>query len=142
MPPMQFSTLVLPAPFGPISASSSPGSTPSDTRSSTCSPPKRRLSAETASSAIPPPGAAILLDRAIAAALRAGAAEIELLDVAVAAQPRAVTVEHDAPVLQHIAVIRDGQRRRRALFHDHDRDAESIADLHDPLHQVLDHHRR
>ena len=31
MPLMQLSTLVLPAPFGPISASSSPASTASDT---------------------------------------------------------------------------------------------------------------
>ena len=40
---MQLSTLVLPAPFGPISANSSPGSTAKDTSSSTVKPPKRRL---------------------------------------------------------------------------------------------------
>src|SRR5262245_31167875 len=137
---MQFSTLVLPAPFGPIRASSSPRSTASDTRSSTCKPPKRRLSDETASSAIPSPGTAILLGVAIAAALRA-AAKIELLDVAMLAQPRGVAVEDDAPVLEHIAVVCDCKRCGRALLDDHDRQVEGCADLHDALHQLVDHDR-
>src|SRR5262245_19514400 len=139
---MQLSTLVLPAPFGPISGSSSPRSTPSDTRSSTCRPPNRRLNAETASSAIPSPGAAILLHGAVAAPFRAGLAEIELLDVAMRAQPRAVAVEHDAAVLQHVAMVGHGERRARALLHDHDRHVKVAPDLHDALHQLRDQHRR
>src|ERR1041384_1014581 len=143
MPLMQLSTLVLPAPFGPISANSSPRATRSDTRSSTCRPPKRNDNASTLSSAIPSPGAAILLDSAIAAAFRAaGLAEIELLDVAVLAQPRAVAVEHDAAVLQHVAVVRDRERGGGALLHDHDGDAELVPDLHDARIQVFDHDRR
>src|SRR5436189_102971 len=104
MPLMQLSTLVLPAPFGPISANSSPRSARSDTRSSTCRPPKRSDKASSSSSAIPSPGAAILLHSAIAAPFRAASlAEIEFLDVVVLAQPCAVAVEHDAAVLQHVA---------------------------------------
>src|SRR6266850_437711 len=112
MPLMQLSTLVLPAPFGPISASSSLGPTPNETRSSTVSPPNRRVSVSTASSAIPPPAPAVLLDVAVAPARTGRLAEIEFLDVRVAAQPRGVAVEHDAAVLHHIAVVRDGERDR------------------------------
>src|SRR5436305_3097011 len=143
MPLMQLSTLVLPAPFGPISANSSPRSTRNDTWSSTCRPPKCNDSASTSSSAIPSPGAAILLDSAIAAPFRAaGLAEIELLDVAVLAQSRAVAIEHDTAVLQHVAVVGDREGRSRALLDDHDGDAELVPDLHDARHQVLDHDRR
>ena len=38
-------------------------------------------------------------------------------------------VEHDAAVFQHIAVIGDIQRDRRALLDDHDGDAELAPDL-------------
>src|SRR6266851_8529611 len=139
MPLMQLSTLVLPAPLGPMSANSSPRSTASDTRSSTWRPPKRSVSRSTSSSAIPSPGAASLLQVAIAAPFRGpGLAEIELLDIAVVAQPRPVSVEHDAAVLQHIAVVGNGQRRGRTLLDDHDGDAELLPDLHDAGHQVLD----
>src|SRR5437660_1624072 len=141
MPLMQFNTLVLPAPFGPISANSSPRSMESETRSSTCSPPKRRLSDETASSAIPSPGAAILLDRAVAAPIRACAAEIELLDVAMLAQPPSVAVEHDPAVFQHVAIVGDAERRCGALLDDHDRDAELVADPRHARHQLRDHDR-
>src|SRR5436305_14918033 len=128
MPLMQLSTLVLTAPFGPISASSSPRSARGDRRSSTCRPPKRNDNASTSSSAIPSPGAAILLHGAVTAPFgAAGLAEIELLDVAVLAQPCAVAVEHHAAVLQHVAIVGDGERGGRALFHDHDRDAELVA---------------
>src|ERR1044072_8630617 len=137
MPLMQLSTLVLPAPFGPISANSSPRATRSDTRSSTCRPPKRNDNASISSSAIPSPGAAILLHGAIAAPFRAaGLAEVEFLDIAMLAQPCAVAVEHDAAVLQHVAVVCDRKRRRSALLDDHDRDAELVPDLHDARHQV------
>src|SRR5512145_3337333 len=102
---MQLKALVLPAPLGPMRANSSAGSTANDRSSSTVRPPKRRLKLSTSSSAIPPPAAAVLLDLAVAAArAAAGQAQIELLDVGMVAQAGAVSVEHDAAVLQDVAV--------------------------------------
>src|SRR6266702_519305 len=110
---MQLKALVLPAPLGPIRANSSAGSTANDRPSSTVRPPRRRLRLSTSSSAIPPPAAAVLLDVAIAAALpAAGLAQIELLDVGMAPQARAVAVEYDAAILQHVAVVGDLQCNR------------------------------
>src|SRR5215213_1238862 len=79
-PQMQFSTEVLPAPFGPTSANSSPGRGANETPCRTCRPPKARRIDSTRSSAIPAAGAAILLHVAIVAT-RADAAEIELGDI-------------------------------------------------------------
>src|ERR1700690_1739329 len=108
---MQFSTLVLPAPLGPISASNSLASIPSDMPSSTTRPPNRKRSNSIVSSAIPPPAAAILLDAPIAPAITAGRLpEIEFLDIAVRAQPRALAIEYDSAIFKHIAVIGDAQR--------------------------------
>src|SRR5262245_45843440 len=142
MPLTQLSTLVLPAPFGPISANSSPVSTASEIPSSTVSPPKRSERRSMASSAIPSPAAAILLDVAIAPSLAALAAEIELLDVGMAAQALGGAVEHDAAVLHHIAVVGDLERHRRTLLDDQDGDAELAPDLGEPAQHVLHHHRR
>src|SRR3984893_6375036 len=99
MPLMQLSTLVLPAPFGPINASSSPAAAANETSSSTTNPPNRSVRRSTASSAIPPPASPILLDVAIAAPRAGGAAEVELLHVGMLAQPLGGAVEHDAAVL-------------------------------------------
>src|SRR5437660_4113441 len=116
MPLKQLSTLVLPAPFGPISASNSPGAAANETSSSTTSPPNRRVRRSTASSAIPPPAPAILLDVAIAAARACGAAEVELLHVGMLAQPLGRAVKHEAAVLHHVTVVGDGERDRGALL--------------------------
>src|SRR5258708_7210145 len=110
--------------------------------SSTVSPPNLRLRASISSSAIPSPAAAILLDLAIAAALAARLAEIEFLDVLVAAKPGAVAVEHDAAVLQHVAVIGDLKRHRRALLDEQHGNPKRAADLDQPADQVLDDDRR
>src|ERR1700757_691017 len=126
---MQLSTLVLPAPLGPISARSSPGSTENEAWSSTTSPPNRRVRRSTASSAIPPPAPAILLDVAIAAPRAGGAAEVELLHVGMLAQPLGGAVEHDAAVLHDVAVVRDGERDRGALLDQQDGEIELAADL-------------
>src|SRR5947208_12542771 len=142
MPLMQLSTLVLPAPFGPMSAMSSPLSTAKETRSSTTSPPNRRVSASTASSAIPPPAPTILLDVAVASPRAGRLAEIEFLDVRVAAQPLGAAVEHDAAVLHHVAVVRDRERDGGALLDQKDRDAELAADLGEAARQILDDDRR
>src|SRR6266571_4390155 len=47
---MTLKSVVLPAPFGPISATSSPASTLKDTRSSATTPPKRTLRSRTSRS--------------------------------------------------------------------------------------------
>src|SRR5215472_550137 len=129
MPLTQLSTLVLPAPFGPMSANSSPAATASETRSSTVRPPKRRVRPSMSSSAIPSPAAAILLDVAIASSLAALAAEIEFLHVRVLAQALSRAVKHDAAVFHDIAVIGDVERYSGALLHDQDGDAELAPDF-------------
>src|SRR5471030_714407 len=135
MPLMQLSTLVFPAPLGPISASNSPGSTASDMPSSTTSPPNRNRSDSTVSSAIPPPTAAILLDGTIAPTIAAGGlSKIEFLDIAVGTQPRAFAVEHDATIFEHIAVISNAQCGGSTLLDDNDCGAEFLPDLHQPRH--------
>src|SRR5215468_2442572 len=140
---MQLKALVLPAPFGPISAKSSAASTLNDRRSNTVSPPKRKLRSSTSSSAIPPPTAAVLLDVAIAAAHpTAGSAQIELLDVGMALEPGSVAVQYGAAVLQHVTVVGQFERHRRALLHQHYGNAEPALDLNEPRHEVVDHHRR
>src|SRR5260370_15007405 len=143
MPLTQLSTLVFPAPLGPISASNSPASAASEMPSSTTRPPNRSFSASISSSAIPPPTAAILLDRAIAPAIGVGRlSEIEFLDIAVGAQPCAVTVEDDPAVFKHVAVVGDIQRDRGALFHDDDGHAELAANPREAPDQLLHHDRR
>src|SRR5262245_48660389 len=135
---MQLKALVLPAPLGPISANSSAGSTANDRPSSTVSPPKRRLRSATSSSAIPPPAAAVLLDVAVAAACAAARlAQVEFLDVGMIAETRAVAVEHDAAVLQHVAVVGHVERNGRALLDQHDGEPELAFDLHKAHHQVV-----
>src|SRR5262245_56905581 len=126
---MQLKALVLPAPLGPISANSSPASTANDRSCSTVKPPNCRLRSSTSSSAIPPPAAAVLFDVAVAAAPAARLAEIEFLDVGMVGQARAVAVEHDAAVLEDIAVVGNLQCHGRALLHQHDGNIELAARL-------------
>src|SRR5215468_5937327 len=140
MPLTQLSTLVLPAPLGPMSANSSPAATASETRSSTVKPPKRRVRPSISSSAIPSPAAAILLDVAIASSLATLAAEIEFLHVRVRAQALSRAVEHDAAVFHDIAVVGDVERYGGALLHDQDGDAELAPDFGKASHQVFHQH--
>src|SRR5262249_37938525 len=142
MPLTQLSTLVLPAPLGPMSANSSPCSTARDTPSSTVRPPKRRVRCSTASSAIPSPAAAVLLDVAVAPAFAAGAAEIEFLDIGMAAQALGCAVEHDAAALHHVAVVGDLRGSRRALFEGRDGEAGPTRDLGEPAQKARDYARR
>src|SRR4051812_39603050 len=124
MPLTQLRTLVLPAPFGPISANSSPPATLRETSSSTRSPPKRSERCSIASSAIPPPASTVLLDGTVASALAAGMAEIEFLDVRMITQARGVTVQHDAAVFHDVTIVGNLQRHRRALLDNEDADVE------------------
>src|SRR6267378_3628995 len=118
MPLTQLSTLVLPAPFGPINANSSPAASASDTPSRTVRPPNRNVRRSISSSAIPSPAAAILLDIAVASSLTTLAAEIEFLDVGMTPQTLGRSVEHDAPAFHDVAVVGDLQRHGRALLDD------------------------
>src|SRR5437899_1118696 len=139
MPLMQLSTLVLPAPFGPIRANSSPLSTLSDMSSSTVRPPKRSVSPSIASSAIPSPAAAILLDVAIAPPLSSLAAEIEFLNVGMIAQPLGGAVQHDLAGFHHVGVIGNLQSDGGALLHHENGKIELAANLNQSRQQVLDH---
>src|SRR5437763_374540 len=141
MPHTQLSTLVLPAPFGPMRAKSSPASTANDTPSSTLSPPKPRWTSRKSSSAIPPPRATVLLDLAITAP-GARAAEIELRDVRVRAQSLGGAVEDDAAVLHHVAVIGHPERHTSVLLDQQNRHAELATDGLQPLHQLVDEQGR
>src|SRR5262249_15869032 len=140
MPLTQLSTLVLPAPLGPMSANSSPAATASETRSSTVEAPKRRVRPSISRSAIPCPAAAILLDVAIASSLAALAAEIEFLHVLMFAQALSRAVEHDAAVFHDIAVVGDAERYGGALLHDQNGDAELAPDFSKAPHQVFHQH--
>src|SRR6516225_2808739 len=142
MPLTQLSTLVLPAPFGPISASSSPASTWSDTSVRTASPPNRKDSCSTESSTI---GALRrpLSQRPVAPAfLATGLTEIGLLNLAPPAQLGGRAFQYDAPVLEDVAVIGDGERDACVLLHQQNGDAELLPDARDPPHQILDDDRR
>src|SRR5262245_1308307 len=143
MPPIQLSTLVLPAPLGPMSANSSAASTAKETPSRTVRPPKRKPRPSTWSSAIPSPATAILLDVAIAAPRAAQRqAQIELLDVRVAAQALAVAVEHDPAVLHAVAIAGETERHGGALLDDGDRQPQVLADLQQTPAEVGDDGRR
>src|SRR5690349_4736291 len=136
---MQLSTLVLPAPLGPIRASSSAGATLSEIPSRTVSPPKARCKSSMASSAIPPPIAAVLLDLAIAAALSGGGSpEVELGDVGVLGEPGGAAVEHDAAIFQDIAVVDDAQGQGRVLLDDQQRQGQRAADGEQALQEIGD----
>src|SRR3981189_550783 len=147
MPLTQLSTLVLPAPLGPINANSSPAASASDTPSRTVRPPNRNVRRSISSSAIPSPAAAILLDIAVASSLAALsaaflttlAAEIEFLDVGMAPQTLGRPVEHDAPAFHDVAVVGDLQRHGRARLDDQDGDAELAADFAQAAQQILHH---
>src|SRR5450631_1424691 len=142
MPLMQFSTLVFPAPFGPIKASNSPASAAREMPSRTRRPPNRKFSELTSRSAIPPPTAAILLDGPIASTVATGRLpEIELLDIPVGAQPRSVAVEYNAAIFEHIAIVGDAQGDRGTLFHDDDGDGKFATDLCKPPDQLFHHDR-
>src|SRR5437763_9751292 len=141
MPQMQFSTDVLPAPLGPMRASSSPLFARSDTSRSTERPPKARETRSSSSSAIPAAATPVLLDLAVAATLAGRGAEIELADVLMRAQPLGRAVEHDASVFHHVAVIGDVERHLRVLLDDEKRHAKAITDLAQAVHQFLHRER-
>src|SRR5262245_57129409 len=110
MPQMQFSTEVLPAPFGPMRHRSSPARVSKDTPLSTCRPPKASpTSASRSCSAIPAPATPVLLHISVAAPAfsfdsRAGP-EVELPNVLVREQLLRRAIQHDAAVLDYVGVV-------------------------------------
>src|ERR1700683_3480041 len=140
MPLMQLSTLVLPAPFGPIRASNSPASTWSDTSLSTARPPNRRERCSTASSGIRPLPSRRLPQRPIGTAfVAARLAQIGFLNLAPAAQFGGGAFENDAAGFQHIAVIGDGERHAGILLHQQDGNAKLPSYARNAPRQILDH---
>src|ERR1700730_6200366 len=136
MPLTQLSTLVLPAPFGPISANNCAFSTVSEISSSTVRPPNRSVRRSISSSAIPSPPAAILLDVAVAAPFSALSSEIKFLIALMLAQPFRAAIKHDFSIFHHVAIIGDLKRDRCALFDHEDGEPELAADFNEPVEEI------
>src|SRR5262245_13745344 len=142
MPLMQLSTLVLPAPLGPIKANSSAGASVSEMPSSTVRPPNARRRSSISSSAIPSPLASVLLDAAIAAALPSlRLPQIELAHVGMSAEPPGAAVEHDATIFQNVAVVDHGERQGSVLLDEQQGQRQGAANAHQGLIDILDHDR-
>src|SRR3954470_11245421 len=62
--------------------------------------------------------------------------QVELLDVFLLAQPRAGVFHHDAPGLQHVAVVRDVQGHVGVLLHQQDGGAALAVDAHHDLEDL------
>src|SRR4051812_537788 len=132
---MQLRMLVLPAPFGPMSASSSPLLAWNETSCSTRRPPKASDTDFSSSSAIPPSAAAILLH--VAVALARAAAKVELLDVLVRAQALGRAIEHDPAVFHHVAVVGHVEGDPGVLLDHEERRAERRAYRPQPRDQLV-----
>src|SRR5437867_3020712 len=111
------SSVVLPAPLGPITERISPRGTSRLTRVTACTPPKALDTSRISSCELMPgsrePSLAspVVLHVAVALALpHARQSEVELLDVLVVGDRLRVAVEHDAPVLHHVAVLGELER--------------------------------
>src|SRR5665213_4030143 len=139
---MQLKRLVLPAPLGPISASSSPAAASNETLCSTRRPPNASEMSWTSSSAMVRPRQSLVPRVAIAAPGAARAAEIVFLDARVGAHGGAVAFHGDFAVFQNVGVIRHLQRDDRILLDQDERQPELLFDLAQPFHQLRDDHRR
>src|ERR1700721_1631769 len=115
MPPMQLKRLVLPAPLGPMSAINSPASALKETSRSTWSPPKASETLRTSSSAMVRLRQSFCARVAIAATRSVPPAEIICLDMRIRTHARAVALQRDLAILQHVGVIRDLQGDHRIL---------------------------
>src|SRR4029453_19349659 len=110
-PLIMFSSVVLPAPLGPITESRSPSLTSTLTRLTACTPPNDFDTSRTSRRALmrsrePALAPAVVLHVAVALALPdAGEPQIELLDVLVVAHRPGLAGEHNAARLHHIAVL-------------------------------------
>src|SRR6266508_1332804 len=117
---MQFSSAVLPAPFGPTTASSSPSSAVKRTRLSATRPPNLRVTSRISRGTSAPPSALppILLYIAIAfGVVLSCAAEIELLHVAMRSQFLGLAVEYNPSALHDVAIVGNGKGGIGVLLH-------------------------
>src|SRR5215470_12026150 len=80
----------------------------------------------------------LALPAAGAADARVLDAEIELFDVVLLEQPRAGVLHHDAPDLQHVAVVGEVEGHVGVLLHEEDGHALLAVDAADDLEDVLD----
>src|SRR6058998_3478547 len=86
---------------------------------------------------------AVVLHVAVALPLAdAGEPQVELLDVLVLADRPGVAVEDDAPVLHHVAVLREPERHRGVLLREQDSDARLAVHATDDLEDLVHQHRR
>src|SRR5947207_1883800 len=147
--------VVLPAPFGPITEKTWPCATSRLTRVTAWTPPKAFETSRISSCALiwaappsevscePPLAAAVVLDVAVALSLAdPREAEIELLDVLVLADRLRVALQHDPPVLHHVAVLRDLERHRRVLLGEQHGDMLLAVQAEDDVEDLLHEHRR
>src|SRR6266545_1301881 len=148
------SSVVLPAPFGPITEVISPAFTSRLTAETAWTPPKdfetSRISIcalmeprRGARSREPPLAALVVLDVAVALALAdAREPEVELLDVLVLADGRAVAVEHDPAGFHDVGVLCGAERHRGVLLGQQHGDPLIAIQPRDDLVDLRDQHRR
>src|SRR5437899_348843 len=121
---------VLPAPLGPMIASSSPSRTSNETSSSATSPLNASVSPSTRSRggtlAQPPLLATVVLHLAIGAALALGEAEVELAHVVIPREHVGRPVHHHLADLEDVPVRGEGQRKRGILLDEQDRRALAV----------------
>src|SRR5476651_949424 len=116
MPLMQLKRLVLPAPFGPINASSSPASARNEMSRRTRSPPNPSDRLSTSSSAIMALRQAMRTCVAIAAPRAGATAEVELLNPRIGSHARTIAVHRDLAVFEYIGAICNLQRNAGVLL--------------------------
>src|SRR5436190_11784731 len=145
MPQMQLSTLVLPAPLGPIRHRSSASRVANDTPCKTSRPPNARPTSRSSRwgpSAIPAPAPPVLLDVAVAALPLAAEAQVELADVRVLPEFIGGAGKDDPAVLEHVRVIGDIECNRGVLLNEQDRHPEIASNLLQEPDELLDDQRR
>src|SRR5262245_36818252 len=124
-----FRSVVLPAPFGPMTDTIDPCRTAKSTPRTACTPPKDFDVPWTSScksgpaaprstpSAQPALTPAIMLDVPVALAMaNAGETQVELLDVLVVADHGRVPVQDDPPALHHVGILGEAERHGRVLL--------------------------
>src|SRR3990170_3020336 len=145
--------VVFPAPFGPITDSSSPRRTSRLTRLTAWTPPKAFETPAISScvtgsmrrpvSGQPPLATMVMLDVAVALALAdSRQPQVDLLDVFVVADRLRVAVEHDPPVFHHIGILGEPERHRDVLLGEQDRHVPLPIQAADDLEDLLPQHRR
>src|SRR3990170_7939311 len=145
--------VVFPAPFGPITDSSSPRRTSRLTRLTAWTPPKA-IETPAISSCVtgsmrrpvsgqPPLATMVMLDVAVALALAdSRQPQVELLDVFVVADRLGVAIEHDPAVLHDVSVLGEAERHGDILLCEQDRHVLLPIQAADDLEDLLHQHRR